>query len=393
MKKTKFGIQFFAQPGGVDARLDAIDARLAAIGQELDKPGADLDALEQEVRNLKQEKTQIIQAAEHRANIMRMMSAGEGAVVRTFDPGLPEKRTYTPESAEYRSAWLRNLQGKALTVEERAAVTASAVIPTQTMNRIVSKLEETPIIAAVDVTYIPGNVSYPVEKTVNAASWVAMGTAATDSGDALETISLGAYKLIKTVEITADVQAMGIDAFESWLVDRLANKIAVEVDKAIFNGTGSSQATGILKSGQITQTGTFTKAGITYKDLLKIMATVGTQYLPNAKFAMPRALFYGEVLGLVDTSGRPVVVTDPQSPAKLNILGFHVIVDDNCAVDTIVFGDFKEGYKFNFAKAPVVESDASVAFRSGSTVYRAMALADGKPADKNALCVFTRASA
>lgn len=393
MKKTKFGIQFFAQPGGMDDRLDAIEARMSAIAQELEQPGADLDALEQEVRNLKTERTQITQAAERRAKILREVSAGGGTVIRTFDQGLPEKRTYTPESAEYRSAWLRSLQGKELTVEERAAVTASSVIPTQTMNRIVGKLEETPIIAAVDVTYIPGNVSYPVEKTVNAASWVAMGTAATDSADALDTVSLGAYKLIKTVEITADVNAMGIDAFESWLVDRLANKIAVAVDAAIFNGTGSSQATGILKSGEITQTGTFTKAAITYKDLLKIMATVGTQYLPNAKFAMPRALFYGEVLGLVDTAGKPVVVTDPQSPAKLNILGFPVIVDDNCAANTIVFGDFKEGYKFNFAKSPTVESDGSVAFRAGSTVYRAMALADGKPADKNALCVFTRAGA
>lgn len=393
MKKTKFGIQFFAQPGGMDDRLDAIEARMSAIAQELEQPGADLDALEQEVRNLKTERTQITQAAERRAKILREVSAGGGTVIRTFDQGLPEKRTYTPESAEYRSAWLRSLQGKELTVEERAAVTASSVIPTQTMNRIVGKLEETPIIAAVDVTYIPGNVSYPVEKTVNAASWVAMGTAATDSADALDTVSLGAYKLIKTVEITADVNDMGIDAFESWLVDRLANKIAVAVDAAIFNGTGSSQATGILKSGEITQTGTFTKAAITYKDLLKIMATVGTQYLPNAKFAMPRALFYGEVLGLVDTAGKPVVVTDPQSPAKLNILGFPVIVDDNCAANTIVFGDFKEGYKFNFAKSPTVESDGSVAFRAGSTVYRAMALADGKPADKNALCVFTRAGA
>lgn len=393
MKKTKFGIQFFAQPGCVDDRLDAINARLADIGQLLDKPDADLNALEKEVRSLKDERTQLTQAAERRAKILREVSAGGGKVIRTFDQGMPEKRTYTPESAEYRSAWLRNLQGKELMVEERAAVTAGAVIPTQTMNRIVGKLEETPIIAAVDVTYIPGNVSYPVEKTVNAASWVAMGTAATDSADVLDTISLGAYKLIKTVEITADVQAMGIDAFESWLVDRLANKIAVAVDAAIFNGTGTSQATGILKAGEITQTGTFTKAGITYKDLLKIMSTIGTQYLPNAKFAMPRALFYGEVLGLTDSSGKPVVVTDPQAPAKLNVLGFPVIVDDNCAADTIVFGDFKEGYKFNFAKAPTVESDGSVAFRSGSTVYRAMALADGKPADKKALCVFTRAGA
>ena len=108
---------------------------------------------------------------------------------------------------------------------------------------------------------------------------------------------------------------------------------------------------------------------------------------------MPRALFYKEVLGITDTNGRPVVVADPQAPAKFNILGYPVIVDDNCTADNLLFGDFKEAYKFNFAQAPAVESDKSVAFRSGSTVYRVMALADGKPAEKKAVCLFTRASA
>lgn len=393
LNRTKLGIQFFAQPGGMDDRLGAIEARMSAIAQELEQPEADLDALEQEVRTLKTERTQITQAAERRAQILKELSAGGGTVARTFPQDMPEKRTYTPESAEYRSAWLRNLQGKALTAEERAAVTASAVIPTQTMNMVVGKLEETPIIAAVDVTYIPGNVSYPVEKTVNDASWVPMGTAATDSADALDIISLGAYKLIKTVEITADVKDMGIDAFESWLVSRLANKIAVSVAAAIFNGTGSSQATGILKSGQITQTGTFTKAGMTYKDLLSIFKSVPSQYRIGGKIAMDSTMFYTEVLGMTDANGKPVVVADPQAPEKFLVLGYPAIVDDNCAADTVIFGNFKEGYKFNFSKAPVVESDGSVAFRSGSTVYRAMALADGKPADKKALCVFKRASA
>lgn len=40
----------------------------------------------------------------------------------------------------YRSAWLKNLQGKDLTAQERAAVTASAAIPTETMNMIVHRL-------------------------------------------------------------------------------------------------------------------------------------------------------------------------------------------------------------------------------------------------------------
>ena len=389
-KLSGIGLQFFAAPAD---RLSEIEARLAAIPAELEQEGADLDALEKEVKELQEERKQITGAAERRAAILKEIGTGvSGRVTRTFQTGAQEQRTFGVDTPEYRSAWLKNLQGKTLDAEERAAVTASAAIPTQTMNRIIHRLELTPMIAAVDVTYIPGNVTFPIEGTVNAASWVAMGTAATDSADTITSITLGAYKLIKTVEITADVMAMGIDAFEDWLVERLANKLSVAVDAAIFTGTGSNQATGLLKEGEITQTGTFTKAGMTYKDLLTIIATLPTQYLAKASFSMPRTLFYKEVLGIVDANGHPVVVADPQSPAKFNVLGYPVIVDDNGTADNLLFGDFKEAYKFNFAQSPAVESDKSVAFRSGSTVFRVMALADGKPADKKAVCRFTRAA-
>ena len=111
----------------------------------------------------------------------------------------------------------------------------------------------------------------------------------------------------------------------------------------------------------------------------------------NAKFVMNRNLFWNKIMGLESSDGQPVVVADPQSPAKYNILGFPVIVDDNCTTGDILFGDLK-AYKFNFAKAPEVKSDDSVAFRSGSTVYRAMALADGKLADANAIVRFIEAT-
>lgn len=303
-----------------------------------------------------------------------------------------EKRNYSPDSAEYRSAFLRNLQGKELTIEERTAVTAAGTIPTETMNRIVGKLEDAPMIAAVNTMYIPGNVSIPVAGTVGAASWVAMGTAATDSADTVTTVSLAAYKLIKTVEITADLAAMSVDAFETWLVEQLSKKISAAVDASICTGDGTGKATGILASGAVTQTGEFTKAAMTYKDLCKIIGTIPTQYLPGASFAMPRALFYGEVLGMTDTTGNRVVVADAQAPAKFNILGYPVIVDDNITADNVIFGDLREGYTFNFAQAPAVRRDESAGFRAGTTVYRAMALADGKVVNKDALCVFSRAA-
>lgn len=383
------GFQFFAQPTAAE-RLEQIEARLAEIPAELDREGADLKALRAEVTSLKEERKTLMDAAETRRQILADISNGSGQQVRSFTPTSQERKTYDVDSEEYRTAWLKNLQGKPLSAEERAAMTASSAIPTTTMNRIISTMELTPLIAAVDVTYIPGNVTWPIEKTVNDASWVAMGTAATDSADALDAITLGAYKLIKTIEITADVQAMSVPEFESWLVERLANKIAAAVDAAILNGTGSNQATGLLKSGEITATGTWTSAGMTYADLLAILAKLPTKYHRGASMVTTREVFYGQILGMKTDGGDKIVVADAQSPAKFNVLGYPVIVDDNCAADTVIFGNLKEGYKFNFAAAPTVESDKSVGFRTGSTVYRAMALCDGKPADKNALVKFTK---
>lgn len=363
-------------------RIDEINARLAAIAAEVDTAtGEALTALEREVSELTAERQQILDEVQTRQQLRSNIAAGivTGTIIEhNEEENNMENRTFAIDSVEYREAFLMGLQGRELNAEQRAAVTASAAIPTQTMNEIVGKLELAPIINAVDVTYIPGNVTYPVEGTVAAASWVAMGTAATDSGDTISAVTLGAYKLIKTVEITADVAAMSVDAFETWLVNRLANKIQRAVATAIMSGSGSSQATGL---SSLTAAGTYTKAGITYSDVMAIIAGLPSEYAAGASFVMSRATFFGNVLNIQDTAKHPIVVADAQAPAKFNILGFPVIIEDAAGTD-IYFGDLKEGYKFNFAKAPVVDRDESVAFRSGSTVYRAMALADGKPTGK-----------
>lgn len=300
------------------------------------------------------------------------------------------------ESNEYREAYLLNLQGKAMTMEQQNAFTGGGnVIPTQTMNKVIAYFDQSPLLKAIDLTYIPSNISIPVESAASDASWVAMGTAATDGTDTLSSVTLSAYKLIKTIEITADVQGMSIDAFENWLVSRLANKIEWALETAIIQGSGSSQATGIVTTVS-TATGTYTKAKAKYADLVKIISALGSRYANNAAFIMTRTLFYSDVIGIEDTAGQPVVHADVESPAKMNILGYPVILTDAFGTstykDTILFGDPK-AYAMNISKGPDVTSDDSAAFRTGSRVYRAMCLADGKLTTSSAFVRFDRASA
>lgn len=376
--------------------LEQVNARIAELDKEV-REATESEAVNkaaEEKKGLLERKKELEELEQRKEAALALQSgAAAGKVVETGKEKAMEERTFAVESAEYRAAWLKKLQGKELDEAERRAMTGGAsVIPTITMDRVVAYLEKTPLINAVDLTYIPGNVTYPAESAMADAGWVAMGTAATDGTDTLAAVSLGAYKLIKTIEITADVVAMGIDAFESWLVERLANKIAKAVDAGILNGGGSTsgQCLGIAKS-KSTEDGTYTKTNMKYSDICKIIGTLKTQYHQNASFVMPRALFFGKVLGMEDSQGNRVVVADAQSPAKFNILGYPVIVDDNCTSGDVLFGDLK-AYKFNFAKAPEVTSDDSVAFRTGSRVYRALALADGKLADTEAIVRFVEAT-
>ena len=375
-----------------EMNVEQLEARQAEIAG-MDTDSATTEELEARANELEAIKAEL-KAREERAAaeeaLRQQVAAGADPVVKEFkeDKKMEENR-FAINSPEYREAFLKNLQGKELTAEERAAVTATAAIPTVTMNEIVHRLELNPLIAAVDVTNIPGYVTYPVESSVAEASWVAMGTASEDSADTLTSITLGAYKLIKTVEITADVEAMAIDAFESWLVSRLANKIEKALDAGIINGLGTTQATGILTVKTAADC-TFTRGKMKWEQLAAIPGNIGGQYLTGSSFVMSPDLFFGKVLGMADSAGNRVAVLDPQGPAKYNVLGFPCILDGNITSEDILFGDLK-AYKLNFAKAVEVKKSEEAAFRTGSAVYRAMCLADGNLADVNAIvrCVAT----
>lgn len=293
---------------------------------------------------------------------------------------------------EYKNAWLKNLQGKDLTQQENAVISAASVIPTSTLDKITEKLEQTALLySKITVSHIPGNLTLPRENAKADASWVAMGTAATDDADSFDYVSLGAMKLIKTIEIGADVMAMSIPSFENYIVNALVKKMNKAIENSILNGTGTTNPVGLLLAGQVTNTGTFTKAGMTYKDLMTIIAALPTSYHPNATFVTTRALFFGDILGMLDANGKPVVVADPQSPSKFNILGYPVVIDDYCVADKILFGDLSY-YHMNWAQEISIAADNSVGFRNGSTVYRGLALADGKPTLAEAFTLYSRAA-
>ena len=139
--------------------VEQLEERKAAIGAELDNEGADLDALENEVRAIKAELEARKEEEAKKAEVREAVALGEGEVIKTF---VEEKRTmeknFSVDSVEYRDAWIKNLMGKELSVEERTAITGTDAIPTETLDKIVNVLKENALLGKIDLMQIPGYV-------------------------------------------------------------------------------------------------------------------------------------------------------------------------------------------------------------------------------------------
>jgi len=371
----------FAEMNGeqLQARMDELIAetseekRDALDNDELEARIKEMEALKAEIENRKAAAAEEARKAEEAAQM-----DGEKIIEEE------RKMSYEVNSVEYRDAYLKNLMGKELSTEERNALTsAAAVIPTETQNKIWDMLRENPLIAELDILHVPGYVTLPKASTVNDAAWVAMGNAATDSADVVGSVNLVAKKLIKTIEITADIQAMSIPAFENWLVNKLVEKMEAAICAAVLTGAGSAtvpQGVMATGSGATTVTKAFTIAGLS-----DAMGSLPSGYHRNAIWVMSAATFYGTIVPLAADNNGVLVMNGIEQ----RFLGHKVVLDESAAAK-IVFGDFKDGYGFNFGSDIKVEADGSVGFRSGSTVYRAMALADGAVVQGEAFVVVTK---
>lgn len=304
---------------------------------------------------------------------------------------MEEKNIY--ETEEYRSAFLKKLQGKKLNEKEERAMTtattsAGAAIPTTTLNRIEEMLRQTSALYnMVDVLNIPGYLSIPVEDTVNDASWVAEGESSTDVNDKLKSVNFAAYKLIRTISITAEVSKMTVSAFENWIVKKLTDRMAMAIENAILNGTGNGQPKGILKE-EITSLESNEVGKFSYEDICKIMANLKAGYKRGSAFVVNTQTLWNDI-ATIKLGDNLVFVPDATGEFAGRIFGKPVIEDEFIGEGKILYGLFNK-YTINWNENVNVTSDDSAEFRSGNRVYRGMALVDGKTVNTEAFVLMSK---
>jgi len=335
-------------------KIKEIEARLAAIKKEIEERGdamkaEEIDALEKETKELTEERAGLIAAAEKRNGILDNIAKGAGIVSRTFeqkqDNADPDDPFGTPE---YRSAWLKNLRRLPLTdAEKRAYANASGtgaeVVPTQTANEIISKVKKlAPMLNEVTLLHVKGAVKFAVEGTNNDAAIHKENAAITAAADTLTTVTLTGYEIIKLVQISDTVMTMSIAAFESWIVDMLAEAIARKVEDFFINGTGSSQPKGIDKANTwgAENSVTVTKAGsLTAANVQTLIGLLNAGYDRNAKFAMSKKTLFTDFMPLQDNSKNHIVTVQGNN---YFVYGYPVLLSDYVKEHEAFLGDFKK---------------------------------------------------
>lgn len=377
----------------IDLDVEALNARKAAIKQkaiehrdslsdsEQDKLRAERTEIESKLLSLEQRKKDLQAQAQNKKNQEKGENRTMDNALLHYKDGMERAEVFA--TAEYRSAYFKTMQGRDLSAEEKRAITSAtdsggAAIPTKTMNMILGQIKEQPtVLNLITVLNIPELVSLPIENLVNDATWTAEGSDSTPSDDKLGSISLSAHQLIKTIKVSAKLKTMAIDAFEEWLVGSLTKKMTAACKKAVFDGTGINQPTG-LNTNTWDSSNSITTPALTYDNLVDLEALVGEDYTPNAVFVMNRKT-KALVAKIKDEQKRPIFERAIEDGFVGTLLGYPVRLEKHVKDGELFFGDWAVAYAMNFAKPIEYSSSQEAGFMSGSTIYRSLALVDGKP--------------
>ena len=384
-------------------RIKEIEARLAAIKQEIEERGdamkaEEIDALEKETKELTEERAGLIAAAEKRNGILDNIAKGGGVSVRSF--GKKEEDNTDPDdpfgTPEYRSAWLKNLRRLPLTdAEKRAYANASGtgaeVVPTQTANEIISKVKKlAPMLNEVTLLHVKGAVKFVVEGTNNDAAIHTENAAITPAADTLTTVTLSGYEIVKLVQISDTVMTMSIAAFESWIVDMLAEAIARKVEDFFINGTGTSQPKGIDKAntwGATNSVSVGASASLTAANVQTLIGLLNAGYDRNAKFVMSKRTLFTDFMPLQDTSKNHIVTVQGNS---YFVYGYPVLLSDYVKEHEAFLGDFKKVCA-NLAESINVKNAYDI--DTNSYKYSGIAIFDCQPAIGEAFVKLVKAGA
>ena len=188
---------------------------------------------------------------------------------------------------------------------------------------------------------LKGDVKIPKKTAAASAAWIASeGGAATESEMTTGNVSMTPKTLGAFTDVTRQLLIQSSMDVENLMRDDLAQAIALAIDLAGLEGSGSSgQPTGVLNTSGINTVTNFAAANPTFAEVVTLETAVAEDnaLLGNLAYIMPAAM-YGALKTTEKATGTAQFVVEPGG----TINGYRSIVSNQGTAGNLYFGNFSD---------------------------------------------------
>ena len=191
------------------------------------------------------------------------------------------------------------------------------------------------------LTGLSGDVKIPKKSTASAAAWISTeGGASTESEMTVGSVSLTPKTLGAFTDVTRQLLIQSSLDVESLIRDDLAQALAVAIDKAGLEGSGSSgQPTGILSTSGVNNVTNFAAATPTFQEVISLETALGEDnaLMGSLAYIMPASM-YGALKGAQKATSTGQYIVEPGG----TINGYRGIVSNQATTGNLYFGNFSD---------------------------------------------------
>ena len=223
-----------------------------------------------------------------------------------------------------------------------------AIIPVTIANRIIKKVTDIcPVFRGAIHYNVKGTLKIPVWGKANSTHDIAVGyqtefTEITADSGKFTSVDLSGYLAGALVLIGKSVENNGSFSVVNFIVNQMAEEIAIFLEKELLTGTGSNAAQGAVHTTNgITAT---SATAVTSDELITLQAQIKQAYQANACWTMNTATFTA-IKKLKDSDGKYLLQNDLSEGFPYRLLGKPVYISDNmpamaAGAKAILYGDY-----------------------------------------------------
>lgn len=187
---------------------------------------------------------------------------------------------------------------------------------------------------------LSGDVKIPKKVSAASASWIGESSAVSESEMTASAVTLTPKTVGAFTDVTTQLLAQSSLDIENLIREDLAQAIAIAMDKAALEGTGSNgQPTGILNVTGVNQVTNFAAATPTFAECVSLETAVSEDnaLMGNLAYILPSSM-YGALKTTEKASGTAQFVVEPQG----TINGYNAIVSNQATAGNLYYGNFSD---------------------------------------------------